>query len=53
MVFFVGFYKINDYLKSCVFILSKFYEYVIGVLDIYCCIIIVGFFGCGKIVIVF
>lgn len=47
------FRKIEDYLEKNVFILSKFYGNVVGVLDIYCCVIIVGFFGCGKIFIVF
>lgn len=48
MVFFAGFQKTNDYLKSRVFTSSKFYEHAIGVLDVYRCITIVGPPGCGK-----
>lgn len=52
MFYLVGFKKIIDYLYGDVFFLSKVYECVIGVLEVYYCIIIIGLFGLGKIIIV-
>lgn len=52
MFYLVGFKKIIDYLNGDVFFLSEVYECVIGVLEVYYCIIIIGLFGLGKIIIV-
>lgn len=48
----IGCKKVIDYLKGNVFFFNIFYECVIGVLDVYYCIIIIGLFGLGKILIV-
>lgn len=48
----IGFKKMIDYVNEYVFFINWVYGFGIGILDNYNCLIIIGFFGLGKIIIV-
>lgn len=48
----IGFKKVIDYVKGYVFLINWGYGFGISILDNYNCIVIIGLFGLGKIIIV-